>query len=776
MAKRTREEVAEQMLAEEQTNPAYESEPEEKEFSVEATDIFFRNQKSKAQILINRGGAGSSKSHSIAQLLLYKFFTEDRKKILILRKSLPSLRISALPLMNELASLYGLKDRVLEEKVHLNWYYNGALIHFGSLDDPEKIKCFHPDTDVLTSEGWKNVAEVKVGDLAATMDPITRKTYFKPVTKSFAYDYKGEMFEPSSETGERSTSLKFSVTKGHKMLVSTNGDPLRFEKIEKLSGKSRTKFARYTNDFCEGNLVDYYDIPKFEDGNYRKSGRKPTRFPIVSWLKFLGWFLSEGCASRQSTYSIHIAQSKEVGRLQIEEDLKDFPYHYKKDATGFNFSGKDLKNYLRSAVGTYSDNKRIPRDIMNLHPSLLVHLFNALIAGDGMWWPDTGKGGDYKWTYSTNSRGLADDVAELGFKLGYSISGNESKTAKGKVCWVVRGFQHKDSGFCKLKKVPYEGKVYCVEVPPYHTLVTKFSQVIVITGNSSEWNYIWLEEATEFTYDDFKTVKLRLRAKSRDGIRNQMYLSFNPIDEFHWIKEQIIDGITPLGKSGYDFEELLSTYKDNPYLPPDAVKDLEQLQDQDISFYNIYALGNWGKLENLVYSNWDVVNWMPDETAVDFVCYGLDFGYNDPSALVKCMVRKNEVWEEQKLYHTGLTNSDLIVKLQNIIPAEDRRRHVIYADSQEPDRIKEIKDAGFLIKLSNKLVLPGIDCVKRFNCHIYAGSDSIIKEKRAYSWRKDRQGNLTDEPVDFLNHLMDAERYALYTSYRKSAGVRVRYI
>jgi phage terminase large subunit len=60
--------------------------------------------------VINRGGGASGKSYAIAQLLLYKFFTEDRKKILILRKSLPSLRLSVLMLMNELAYAYGVKD------------------------------------------------------------------------------------------------------------------------------------------------------------------------------------------------------------------------------------------------------------------------------------------------------------------------------------------------------------------------------------------------------------------------------------------------------------------------------------------------------------------------------------------------------------------------------------------------------------------------------------------------------------------------------------------
>ena len=63
--------------------------------SIKATKLFYRNRESKAQIVINRGGSRSSKSHSIAQLLLLeRFFTQKNKKILVLRKTLPSLRIS----------------------------------------------------------------------------------------------------------------------------------------------------------------------------------------------------------------------------------------------------------------------------------------------------------------------------------------------------------------------------------------------------------------------------------------------------------------------------------------------------------------------------------------------------------------------------------------------------------------------------------------------------------------------------------------------------------
>src|SRR3990167_3056811 len=113
---------------------------DDKEFEIVATDVFFKNQNSRKRIVVNRGGAGSSKSHSICQLLLYKFFNESNKKFFICRKNLPALRQSCYLVLNQLASEYHVRDQIIEEKVHLNWYYGSNVIHFGGLDDPEKVK------------------------------------------------------------------------------------------------------------------------------------------------------------------------------------------------------------------------------------------------------------------------------------------------------------------------------------------------------------------------------------------------------------------------------------------------------------------------------------------------------------------------------------------------------------------------------------------------------------------------------------------------------------
>lgn len=285
---------------------------------------------------------------------------------------------------------------------------------------------------------------------------------------------------------------------------------------------------------------------------------------------------------------------------------------------------------------------------------------------------------------------------------------------------------------------------------------------------SSEWNIIWIEEATEFSYDDFKTISLYNRAPSTDGSKNQVFVSFNPIDEHHWLRTKLLLDERTMKINGV--EEIHSTFRDNPFLPEDTRRKYENLVNQDLNYYRIYGLGEWGKLDDLIYSNWDIVPFNLDIEGEVF--FGLDFGYNDPSALVKIIVKGDDVWEEELLYESGLNNQQLVNKLKEIIPSRLAMRPM-YCDSAEPDKIDEIRKAGFNARPANKSVLDGIDFVKRMKCHVFDNSPDIIKEKRSYSWCKDKEGHPIDKPVDFMDHLMSAERYAIFTPLRKRQAYSV---
>jgi len=274
---------------------------------------------------------------------------------------------------------------------------------------------------------------------------------------------------------------------------------------------------------------------------------------------------------------------------------------------------------------------------------------------------------------------------------------------------------------------------------------------------STSWNYIFMEEANEFTYDDFQILKMRLSEPSLDGKKNQIFMALNPVSSFCYVKTELCDKA-----KAHDLEEIVSTYKDNQFLSQDYIEILEALQLQSNNLWNIYGLGAWGVLESVVYEkNWDLVDSLPE---TDDISFGLDYGYNQPSCLIKVAYKDDEPYIQQLLYQTHLTNSQLIERMKDLIPEQERDKD-IYADSAEPQRIQEMCDAGFNCKSSDKSVKDGIDYIKSLNVHVTKDSSDIIKEKNSYSYKKDKDNRVVDEVVKYADHSMDAIRYCLYTQH-----------
>ena len=218
---------------------------------------------------------------------------------------------------------------------------------------------------------------------------------------------------------------------------------------------------------------------------------------------------------------------------------------------------------------------------------------------------------------------------------------------------------------------------------------------------------------------------------------------------------KIYQGKTP------DILVVSSTYKDNPFLSPDYIAQLEGLINQSENYYRIYALGEWSILENIIYPEYQLVDEMPAEFHEER--YGVDFGFENPTVILHCGIIENRLYVDELLYETHLTNSDLIDKLKHM-PRLD-----IYADSAEPQRIEELCRAGLRCYPAIKDVQLGIDMVKRYKICLTKRSVSTIKEIRQYQRKKDKEGKILEEPVKFLDHSVDALRYGCIGGKRPPA-------
>lgn len=269
---------------------------------------------------------------------------------------------------------------------------------------------------------------------------------------------------------------------------------------------------------------------------------------------------------------------------------------------------------------------------------------------------------------------------------------------------------------------------------------------------SAEFNYVFMEEANEFNYLDFMTLWMRMSAPTPDHQPNRMYLALNPSEEFSWINQKLIH---------WDNVQVIkSTYLDNPFLSKTYKQTLEDLKETDPELYQIYALGEYAVLSNVIYRNYSIDKVFPADFHDEF--YGLDFGFNHPTALTWIGNRDGELYVKEIIYQTHLTNPELIdlLNTQGV-----NKKLPIYADSAEPKSIEDISKAGYNIYPAEKNVMDGIKVVKSHKLHIHHESANLIKEIRVYKWREDKNGNQMDEPVKFKDDACDSLRYGIFTHF-----------
>lgn len=149
----------------------------------------------------------------------------------------------------------------------------------------------------------------------------------------------------------------------------------------------------------------------------------------------------------------------------------------------------------------------------------------------------------------------------------------------------------------------------------------------------------------------------------------------------------------------------------------------------------------------------------------------------DPTALEHVVLAHGDLYIDEKVYSTNLTNPDIANKAYTCGLSKD---DMIIADCAEPKSIRELQAQGLWVSPSPKgadSIVSGLDILKRYRLHVTRRSLGIIGNLRSYKWDTDRDGNLTNKPEDRNNHGIDAIRYvALYklAQRREARGVRRR--
>jgi phage terminase large subunit len=252
---------------------------------------------------------------------------------------------------------------------------------------------------------------------------------------------------------------------------------------------------------------------------------------------------------------------------------------------------------------------------------------------------------------------------------------------------------------------------------------------------------LFINECNNIEWESYYQLAIRTR--------RFIYLDYNPVSEF-WVDTEL--------KSDPDSEMVVLTYKDNEALDKSIVKEIEKAKEKAktseywANWWRVYGLGEIGNLEGVVFSNYQLVDSIPDEAKL--IGYGLDFGYsNDPTALVGVYLFNGQRYIDQILYRTGMMNGEIAKHIESGV--------ICYADSAEPKSIEEIRRYGKTIRGVTKgkdSINYGIQVMQEQTYFITKRSTDLIKELRGYIWDKDKSGNTMNRPIG-VDHALDAFRY-----------------
>jgi len=290
-----------------------------------------------------------------------------------------------------------------------------------------------------------------------------------------------------------------------------------------------------------------------------------------------------------------------------------------------------------------------------------------------------------------------------------------------------------------------------------------------ITPAKGVFTDLWIEEATEADEMSVGLLIKRQRGGS-DETQKRVTLSFNPILKTHWIYRNHFMGIKwSDDQKEYHDENILilkTTYKDNKFLTKQDVYRLEHETDEYL--YNVYTLGNWGVLGDVIFKNIHYVDlnqpgeyFLPLEQRTNRR-NGLDFGFSSDPAAMPCMhldKMRKRIYIYDELYERGLTNQELAPMVVALIGRER-----VVCDSSEPKSIQELQIAGVNAagaKKGKDSVNFGVQWLQGYEIIIGLNCVNAYREFTTYHWKKNKDGDSLRIPVDKDNHLIDGARYGL---------------
>ncbi|HEL1378903.1 TPA: PBSX family phage terminase large subunit, partial [Streptococcus equi subsp. equi] len=282
-----------------------------------------------------------------------------------------------------------------------------------------------------------------------------------------------------------------------------------------------------------------------------------------------------------------------------------------------------------------------------------------------------------------------------------------------------------------LDKCKVNNSAYRIELPNGATFIFKGldnpEKIKSIKGVSD----VVMEEASEFTLDDYTQLTLRLR--DRKHLKKQIFLMFNPVSKVNWVYKAFFVK-TPKNTVVYQ-----TTYKDNRFLDDVTRENIEELANRNEAYYKIYALGQFATLDKLIFPKYEKKILNKDKLSHLPSFFGLDYGFiNDPSAFLHVKIDDNnkKLYILEEYVRKNLTND----KIANAIKDLGYAKEEIRGDSAEKKSNQELRNLGIPriidVKKGPGSVMQGIQYLLQYDWIVDERCVKTIEELENYTWKK----------------------------------------
>ena len=270
---------------------------------------------------------------------------------------------------------------------------------------------------------------------------------------------------------------------------------------------------------------------------------------------------------------------------------------------------------------------------------------------------------------------------------------------------------------------------------------------------------VFVEEVFEVPKDIVEQLNLRLRGGTKN---KQILMAWNPININSWL---------------YSFTKNLpedaiyihSTFRDNPFLDAQYIKQLESLYKTNPAKARVFCDGEWGvNPEGLVLTNWTKQEFDPMELAQTLEHRaGMDLGWVDKSAIIDSLYdRENKtIYVFNEFYKSGCQLSELATKIKEM----NLQKCKIRVDAAEPRSIQYFKNEGINAtpcSKGNDSVKAGLMFLQDHKIIVHPKCKSLITELENFSYIKSKiTGEWTEDTTHEFSHAIDALRYAYSDIY-----------